>query len=228
MKNHNESQGAYMSVKATNDVVGLLQLIKDAAYDLNKKKYPPMQVAMALKRLVMMRQYDNEDVVDYYKQFNSTFEMVDRAYGEIAPMVLAQRDQAYTNDAEGISRVERNKMLAYMFMDRANKKLFGYFMKNMQNDYALGNDNYPTDIETALQVLLLYQEGTQKKTSKKEQWVNEPNPGPIELAFAQMTKNNKRKHALCFKCGKKGHKEPDCTEPQQQHTQTRTPISWME
>eukprot|EP00977_Amphora_coffeiformis_P018078 scaffold6161_cov158-Amphora_coffeaeformis.AAC.1 len=119
-------------------------------------------------------------------------------------------------------------MLAYMFMEGANKKLFGYFMKNMQDDYALGNDNYPTDVESALQVLLLYQEGMQKKTSKKEPWANEPNPGQIELAFAQMTKNDKRKRGLCFKCGKKGHKEADCPEQQQQHTQAREPISWME
>eukprot|EP00977_Amphora_coffeiformis_P021617 scaffold9572_cov157-Amphora_coffeaeformis.AAC.4 len=97
----------------------------------------------------------------------------------------------------------------------------------MHDDYALGNDNYPTDMETALQVLLLYQEGTQKKTSKKEPCVNELNPGPVELAFAQMTKNDKRKRGLCFKCGKKGHKEADCSELQQQHTQTREAISWM-
>eukprot|EP00977_Amphora_coffeiformis_P017592 scaffold5813_cov189-Amphora_coffeaeformis.AAC.1 len=123
-------------------------------------------------------------------------------------------------------------MLAYMFMDGANKKLFGYFMKNMHDDYALGNDNYPTDVETALQVLLLYQEGTQKKTSKKEAWKDETDPGPIDLAFAQMTKNDKRKRGLCFKCSKKGHKEADCPEHQQQqqpqqHTQTREAISWM-
>eukprot|EP00977_Amphora_coffeiformis_P021618 scaffold9572_cov157-Amphora_coffeaeformis.AAC.5 len=102
MKNRIESQGTYASVEATNDVVGLLQLIKDAAYDSNEKKYPPMQAAMALKRLMMMRQYGNEDVIDYYKRFSSTLEMVDRAYGEIAPTVLAQRDQAYKNDAEGV------------------------------------------------------------------------------------------------------------------------------
>eukprot|EP00977_Amphora_coffeiformis_P020064 scaffold7821_cov107-Amphora_coffeaeformis.AAC.1 len=36
MKNR---QGAYASVEATNDVVGLLQLIKDAAYDSSQKKY---------------------------------------------------------------------------------------------------------------------------------------------------------------------------------------------
>ena len=41
-------------------------------------------------------------------------------------------------DAEGATMAERNKMLAYMFLDGADKTVFGYLVKNMGNDYALG------------------------------------------------------------------------------------------
>jgi len=140
-------------------VAGLLRLIKDVAFDSNDKKYPPMQAAWALKRLVTARQHEKEDLVDHYKRFQSLMEMVERAYGELAPAVLAEKDQAYKRDAEGMTTAEQNKMLACMFLDGADKTMFGYLMKNMGNDYALGNDTYPEDVESALQVLLLYQEG---------------------------------------------------------------------
>ena len=65
---------------------------------------------------------------------------------------------------------ERNKMLAYMFLDGADKTMFGYLVKNMGNDYALGNDTYPEDVESALQVLLLYQEGGAPEVNEKEEY----------------------------------------------------------
>ena len=52
MKNQIESQAAFESVESSMDVAGLLRLIKDVAFDSNDKKYPPMQAAWALKRLV--------------------------------------------------------------------------------------------------------------------------------------------------------------------------------
>ena len=146
-------------------------------------------LAWALKRLVTARQHEKEDLVDYYKRFQSLMEMVERAYGDLAPAVLAEKDQAYKVDAEG-AMAERNKMLAYMFLDGADKTVFGYLVKNMGylvknmgNDYALGNDTYPEDVESALQVLLLYQEGVHRKSTKKKN-IQRDNDEMVELSFA--------------------------------------------
>ena len=43
----------------------------------------------------------------------------------MAPAVLAEKDQAYKVDAEGSTMAERNKMLAYMFLDGADKTVLG-------------------------------------------------------------------------------------------------------
>ena len=238
MKNQIESQAAFASVESNMNVAGLLRLIKDVAFDSNDKKYPPMQAAWALKRLVTARQHEKEDLVDYYKRFQGLMEMVERAYGDLAPAVLAEKDQAYKRDAEGVTMAERNKMLAYMFLDGADKTMFGYLVKNMGNDYALGNDTYPEDVESALQVLLLYQEGVHRKSTKKK-IIQRDNDEMVELSFAQLTKNQLRKRGMCFTCGKKGHTAPQCPhrgEPgmkmitmvdETQNLQTAVGGSWM-
>ena len=85
--------------------------------------------------------------------------------------------------------------------------MFGYLVNNMGNDYALGNDTYPEDVESTLQVLLLYQEGVHQKSTKKKN-IQRNNGEMVELSMVQLTKNQLRKRGMCFTCGKKGHTAP--------------------
>ena len=99
-------------------------------------------------------------------------------------------------------------MLAYLFMDGANKKIFGYLLKNMSNNHALGTKKYPEDVETALQIKLLFQEGAQRKIEAKKRCKQAEDESPG--SFAQMTKAEMMKKGLCFKCGKHGHRANEC------------------
>ena len=83
-----------------------------------------------------------------------------------------------------------------MFMDGADKKVYGYLLKKLQDDYSLGDGKYPEDLQEALQVLQLY--AGKKKNKKKE---SEESP---EWSGAQVERRK------CHKCGKKGHLLKDC------------------
>ena len=84
---------------------------------------------MALQGLMMAQQQDEEDLVDHCKMFMSTNEMVEQAHGEIAPLVIAKKSTtACGKDWDGTLLAEKKRMLAHLFMDGANKKMFGCFL----------------------------------------------------------------------------------------------------
>ena len=101
------------------------------------------------------------------------------AYGNISP--------------QGDDTKERKKFIAFMFMDGADKKQYGYLMKSLETDHSLGKtDVYPDGIESALQVLILYSEKALKKKKKKNSNISMVQAGP------------------CWECGSKDHIRKDC------------------
>ena len=82
VKNQVQVAKGYATAETGSDVIGLLRMIKNIAFDTNDRKYPVMQAAMAWKNLAKVWQQETEDLVDYYKRFMSLVEMVELSYGE--------------------------------------------------------------------------------------------------------------------------------------------------
>ena len=117
-----------------------------------------MQAVNAWKNLAKVWQQEDESLVDYYKRFMGMVEMVERTYGKVAPVVIAKKNPKYSMQASKILDEERDKMLTFLFMDGARKKQYGFLLKDLSNDCAVGNMNYPDSVEDGLQVLTLYAE----------------------------------------------------------------------
>jgi len=211
MKNHLESHDDYEEAVEKYDVVALLRIIKDAAYDANDRKYPSLQAAKALKNLMMCRQGEKETLLAYYTRFISQVEIVERAYGPIAPEEVAKKDKRYAKNKDDVVQAKRDEMLAVLFMEGASKQICGYMLKKLQDDYSLGDDKYPVNVQQALQVLQLNSKKL-KKTDDGER---------PALAFAQTG-------PLCWKCGKRGHKRKDCPEQQAQTDASNTQVGSSE
>ena len=71
------SASNYEELDEASDVVELSCMIKDVAFDLNDKKYPPMQAATAWKNLCLVKQKDNEELLDCHKRFVALLEIVE-------------------------------------------------------------------------------------------------------------------------------------------------------
>jgi hypothetical protein len=204
MRNMVESASGFAAVETAYDVAGLLRIIKDIAFNANDKKFAPMQAAVAWRSLTRAWQQEGEDLVDYYKRFISLVELVERSYGKVAPEEAAKKNEKeYKKNPVATVDIERGRMLAFMFMDGANKKLYGSLVRGLENDHALGAVLYPDTVEDALQVLTLHSEHGLRKVGKGKQ-LDEG----LEMSMSQVAK----KKGKCWKCGKAGHVKKDCPE----------------
>jgi len=202
MKNRVESSSGFVEAEKASNIVKLLRTIKDIAFDSNEKKHLPLQAAHAWKELAHVWQQDQEDLVDHHKRFISMVEMVERTYGKTAPEEITKKDPECKRDKKKALDGTRNKMLASMFVDSANKKYCGVPMRDIGDDFALGNGHYPETIEDALQVLSLHSD--QKRSIKQDR--NDSND-EARVALAQA---DGKKKTTCWNCGKKGHVKKDC------------------
>ncbi len=208
MKNTLETTIGYMEANRRRDVISLLRMIKAAAHGAVDKMYPPKQVVLALKHMCNAAQMEKEPLSTYYNRFQSLVERAENVYGELKPVVLAEKDPTYGSsvDQRKIVSSERGKVLAYVFMARAKKELKP-LLHALDNDYALGDNKFPDSVEEALQVLSAYKDCNVKKAFGASKGKEDERP---ELTLMQ--KQEMYNKGLCFKCGKPGHKSFQCKE----------------
>ena len=103
MRNRIEKLGTFEDIERDNDVIELLKAIKQQVFDANERKHPSLRMVLAWKKLTGCRQYENEDLIDYYRRFVGMIEMVELSFGNIKP-----------NDDEDDK--ERSKFIAMMFI----------------------------------------------------------------------------------------------------------------
>jgi len=214
MKHRIEYASSYESLENNSDVAGLLKLIKDEAFDANDKKYTPLQAVHVWKSLCKAWQADNEDLMDYYRRFVGLVETVESVYGPLNPMKIAKNNTGYASDKEATVKLERDRLLACMFMDGANMKRYGRLMKDLADDYALGEAKYPESLEEALQVLSMYHKEGKGKDKRLE---NDPG---LEMTFVQ------RRGPRCWKCGECGRVKKDCPREQQTGETNAAQFPW--
>ena len=88
-----------------------------------------------MRRVLTMKQQDNESLVGFYKQFTNTIDVTESQWGTMVPTLI------------GKDKTTRDKFLACIFLAGVDRKKYGKIISEWNNAFLAGMNNYLTMIE---------------------------------------------------------------------------------
>ena len=188
MKNKIENTTDYSKWEKDDDVIKLLNALKEQAFSTVDVQYEFWTLTRSMKNVMMMRQGNSESLNAFYKRFTNTVDVAETQWGMLVPTKI------------GNNKSERDKFLACTFLAGVDRKKFGKPVNELNNAYLAGQKNYPSTVEAAVTMLSHYM-------GEKSANRNEDEDSTRAASFAQ-----KRKSVKCYRCQKMGHYANECTE----------------
>ena len=192
MKTKVEGLAEYDKLESDDDVIGLLKLLKDLAFSTLNAHYEYWTIMESLKAVLGLTQKRNQSLASYYRSWTAALEVAEEQYGKIGPKKGGGDSEA---DA-------RNKLLACVFLDGADKARYGKVVTELQNQHLTGNGGYPESVEG---MMTLLSHRTDSVSSNREGGGDGTNGST--RSFAQSAAN---RGPRCYKCGEFGHVRREC------------------
>jgi hypothetical protein len=90
MKNKVESLKGCDSIEGNDDVIKLLNGLKELTFKTHKVQYGYWTICQTLRRVLTMRQQDNKPLAKYYKRFTSCVDVAESQWGTLVPIMLEE------------------------------------------------------------------------------------------------------------------------------------------
>jgi hypothetical protein len=107
MKNKVKSLQGYDSIEPIDDVIKLLNGLKELMFKTHKVQYGYWTICQTVRKVLTMRQQDNEPLAAYYKRFTSCVDVAESQWGTLVPTAAATNE---TNE-----KTSRDKFITCVF-----------------------------------------------------------------------------------------------------------------
>jgi hypothetical protein len=92
MKNKVESLQGYDLIEANDDVIKLLNGLEELTLKTHEAQYGYWTICQTVRRVLTIRQQDNEPLAEYYKRFTSCIDVVELQWGTLVPTAAAMNE----------------------------------------------------------------------------------------------------------------------------------------
>jgi len=179
-------------------VIGLLNKMKDLAYTTDNVQYEFWTMQAAMSRLVSMRQDPRESLNNFCKRFLGQLDVTEDVWGKLIPNNMKGKKAEEQEKA-------RNKYLACVFLAAVDRDKYKKAVDDLNNDFLLGNTNYPEDVPGMMTLL------TNRRGGGKSRQIDAIRDGIGRASFAQRQQgSSQRETRICYNCNERGHIARDC------------------
>ena len=238
LKNKLETSQKWEAIKKEHNPIWLLKAIKEITQDYQDSKYPIASICRSLETVFTIKQDEREGLAAYIKRFKIAQDIMEIQHGTLDMSVYVSRMPEYNEDShEELTKEAYNKLMAYLLIKGADPKRSGDMLINLANDFALGANLYPENLEAASSALANYQSQNKGRNNNNSQNNNNNNRNANNNNRNNEQQENKMGFAqkgtkwidniTCYNCQGKGHFAKDCPKKQQatSNAQTDNPSS---
>ena len=218
MQSKLEADETYSSIKAENDVVGLIAQIRAITNQIDSNVHPFLALDEARRRFYKLRQGDDEKLSDFYKRFKEVKGILEHYSSGVA---VDEKLVQYMQDSDkSLTVVEatvktRNRIEAMAFLRSIHRGRYGAVLVDLRNEFTKGRDTYPKDLTKAYEHVQSFRSTTGLSRSAPSAT---PRPTTDGLQFAadgsELVKgqgaNKMYPYVNCRKCKRYGHFTNKC------------------
>jgi len=197
----------YIAYEKKKNCVSLLKEIKAISYKFESQKYPYAAIYDANAAFYRMSQGRHQTISDFVTKHKNTTNIIDHYGGALGTDPVLVKDIAFRNniiptpDADFPLKHDKYKMcetlaseryLAYALLRAADKTRYSSVIRDLENQYSLDNDQFPSTVTDSFGVLINY---------KKHYQGNSTEHKDDDFAFTNSHEKPKGKGVTCFSCG---------------------------
>jgi hypothetical protein len=221
MQNRIEEHPEY-ETSIRDDPIVLLEKIKVLMHDPIRAKYPFASLTEAMNRMLNLKQFETEGLLDYVKRFMQTRDIMKSHIGNDILDRFIENTREYRDESDvALKQVMKDgaldKWMAYLLLRNSDQGKYGSMLNGLVSQFSMQNNQYPRKISDATDILSNHKHDNWKDQKKKwqqpkkgdDQGANTKDKGESnETSFIQG--GNKNKDKTCYCCGEKGHISPEC------------------
>jgi hypothetical protein len=194
----------------------LLKVVKTLMHNPTRARYPFLQLTDIALSFLLCRQSENEHPADFKKRLEEKADILvslvgDNILDEFVKTTPAYKQASSATTKEQLRKKAMDQWIALIAIRNSDPTKYSILKRNLNDDYSMGVDKFPTDLDSAVDILINHNKFFTKPR---------PPPGkPSPALKSKTTEDDIPTHegattsfAQCFKCGSHDHLGPDCKQ----------------